>query len=75
LPAVGSAIDPPPGLDVNGADTKLSAAAAAISHEASGIAGGAAQTGLKVGEDQGQTVESTGVDGVKKKVRIIAPEL
>jgi hypothetical protein len=75
LPPAASATDPPPGLDINGADTRLSAAAATISHEASGIAGGAAQTGLKVGEDQGQTVESTGADGVKKKVRIIAPEL
>jgi hypothetical protein len=53
----------------------LSQQAATISREASGIAGGDAQTGAKYGEDQGQTVESVGPDGVKRKVRIIDPTL
>jgi hypothetical protein len=58
-----------PGVDA------LSQAAATISREASGIAGGEAQTGAKYGEGQGQTVETVGPDGVKRKVRIIDPTL
>jgi hypothetical protein len=53
----------------------LSQQAATISREASGIAGGEAQTGAKYGEDQGQTTESVGPDGVKRRVRIIDPTL
>ena len=53
----------------------LSQQAATISREASGIAGGDAQTGAKYGEGQGQTIESVGPDGVKRKVRIIDPTL
>ena len=66
---------PPPGLDANGADTKLSAAAATISHESTGIAGGDAQGGASYGENQGQTVEETGPDGVTRHVRIVGPTL
>jgi hypothetical protein len=58
-----------PGVDA------LSQQAASISREASGIAGGEAQTGAKYGEGQGQTVETVGPDGVKRKVRIIDPTL
>jgi hypothetical protein len=58
-----------PGVDA------LSQAAATISREASGIAGGEAQTGSRYGEDQGQTVESVGPDGVKRRVRLIDPTL
>jgi hypothetical protein len=58
-----------PGVDA------LSQAAATISREASGIAGGEAQTGASYGEGQGQTVETVGPDGVKRKVRIIDPTL
>ncbi len=72
-PAPGSVT---PGLDANGADTALSAAAAAVSREASGIAGGDAQQGgARYGEGQGQTVTETGPDGVTRKVRIVAPTL
>jgi len=53
----------------------LSQQAATISREASGIAGGDAQTGAKYGEGQGKTVESVGPDGVKRRVRIIDPTL
>jgi len=53
----------------------LSQQAATISREASGIAGGEAQTGAKYGEGQGQTTDSVGPDGVKRKVRIIDPTL
>ena len=58
-----------PGVDA------LSQQAATISREASGIAGGEAQTGARYGEGQGQTVETVGPDGVKRKVRIIDPTL
>ncbi len=60
---------PDPGVDA------LSQAAATISREASGIAGAAPQTGSRYGEDQGQTVESVGPDGVKRRVRLIDPTL
>ena len=64
----------PPAAADPGVDA-LSQAAATISREASGIAGGEAQTGAKYGEGQGQTVETVGPDGVKRKVRIIDPTL
>ena len=71
---------PPPGagtvsLDANGTDTALSAAAAAVSHEASGIAGGGVQSGTVYGKGDGQTVTETSPDGVSRKVRIVAPTL
>jgi hypothetical protein len=53
----------------------LSQQAATISREASGIAGGDVQTGAKYSQGQGQTTESVGPDGVKRKVRIIDPTL
>lgn len=64
------------GTDVNGVDTTLSQQAATISRETSGIAGGGdAQSAAPVGADQGQTVEVTGSDGVKRRVRIVGPTL
>ncbi len=62
-------------LDASGTDTALSAAAATVSREASGIGGADAQTGAKYGEGQGQTVTESGPDGVKRKVRIVGPTL
>lgn len=56
-------------------DTDLSNKAATISREASGIAGGEAQTGARYSQGQGQTVEVVGPDGVKRRVRIIDPTL
>jgi len=53
----------------------LSQQAATISREASGIAGGEAQTGASYSQGQGQTVQSVGPDGVKRRVRIIDPTL
>jgi hypothetical protein len=64
-----------PVLDANGADTKLSAAAATVSREASGIAGDDVQGANSFGVSQGRTVESTGPDGVKRTVRIVGPAL
>ena len=63
------------GLDANGTDTALSAAAATISREASGIAGGGVQSGATYGKSDGQIVTEKGPDGVTRKVRIVAPTL
>ena len=63
------------GTDVNGVDTNLSAQAATISRETTGIAGGVDASAAPVAKDQGATVNETGPDGVKRKVRIIDPAL
>ncbi len=65
-------------LNANSADPtvdNLSQQAATISREASGIAGGEAQTGARYSEGQGETTETIGPDGVKRRVRIIDPAL
>jgi hypothetical protein len=64
-----------PVLDANGADTKLSAAAAAVSREGSGIAGDDLQNATSFSVKQGRMVEVTGSDGVKRSVRIVGPSL
>jgi uncharacterized protein DUF2865 len=64
-----------PVLDANGADTKLSAAAATVSREGSGIAGGDVENAKNFSVKQGRTVEVTGSDGVKHLVRIVGPAL
>jgi hypothetical protein len=64
-----------PVLDANGADTKLSAAAATVSREGSGIAGGDVDNAKSFSVKQGRTVEATGPDGVKRSVRIVGPAL
>jgi hypothetical protein len=64
-----------PVLDANGADTKLSAAAATVSRETSGIAGGDVDNAKSFSVKQGRTVETTGPDGVKRSVRIVGPAL
>jgi len=64
-----------PGLDASGVDTALGAAAASVSRETSGIAGGDAQSGARYGEGQGETVTEVGPNGVKRQVRIVGPTL
>ena len=64
-----------PVLDANGADTKLSAAAATVSREGSGIAGDNMEGAKSFSVKQGRTVEVTGSDGVKRSVRIVGPSL
>src|SRR5260370_39363863 len=64
-----------PVLDANGADTKLSAAAATVSREGSGIAGDDLQSAKSFSVKQGRSVEVTGPDGVKHPVRIVGPAL
>lgn len=68
-PAAAQNANADPGVD------NLSQQAATISREASGIAGGEAQTGARYNQGQGQTTESVGPDGVKRRVRIIDPTL
>jgi hypothetical protein len=64
-----------PVLDANGADTRLSAEAATVSRETSGIAGDDAQGAKSFSVNQGRTVEAAGPDGVKRSVRIVGPAL
>jgi hypothetical protein len=64
-----------PVLDANGADTKLSAEAATVSRETSGIAGDDMQGAKSFTVNQGRKVESIGPDGVKRPVRIVGPAL
>jgi hypothetical protein len=68
-------LTPGQSLDANGTDTALSAAAATVSRETSGIAGGDSQTGANYGLKQGQTLTEQGPDGAKRKVRIVGPTL
>jgi hypothetical protein len=85
-PATAAGASAPPGapssdtgaapvLDANGADTKLSAEAATVSRETSGIAGDGVESAKSFSVNQGRTVESTGPDGVKRSVRIVGPAL
>jgi Protein of unknown function (DUF2865) len=64
-----------PVLDANGADTKLSAAAATVSREGSGIAGDGVESAKSFSVKQGRMVEVTGADGIKHSVRIVGPSL
>jgi hypothetical protein len=64
-----------PVLDINGADTKLSAETANVSREASGIAGDDVQGAKSFTVTQGRITEVTGPDGVKRQVRIVGPAL
>jgi hypothetical protein len=64
-----------PVLDANGADTKLSAEAATVSRETTGIARDDGQGAKSYSVNQGRTVQETGPDGVKRSVRIVGPAL
>jgi hypothetical protein len=68
------ASDPPElDLDINGVDTKLSAAAASMSRETSGIKGESAQSRAVYRLNQGRMVEEKGPDGSPRRVRIVGP--
>jgi len=60
-----------PGLDVNGVDTGLAAATAAISREGSGIRDMDADAGARFGLRQGRTIDGVAPDGSARKVRIL----
>jgi len=61
-------IEPPPGIDINGVDISLSAAAAAISRETSGIRDDEGQRAARFDLRQGETVEETAPDGSIRRV-------
>jgi hypothetical protein len=65
--------EPADNLDINGVDTGLKAAAAAMSRATSGIQYEGAQSGANYGLYQGQTVDETGPDGRTRRVRILPP--
>lgn len=60
-----------PTLDVNGVDTSLSAATAAISRKSSGIRDEDGQRATSFDLKQGQTVEETAPDGSIRRVRVL----
>ena len=64
-------VEPADNLDLNGVDTELKAAAAAMSRATSGIQYEGAQSGANYGLYQGQTVDETGPDGRSRRVRIL----
>jgi hypothetical protein len=66
-------VEPADNLDINGVDTGLKAAAAAMSRATSGIQYEGAQSGANYGLYQGQTVDETGPDGRSRRVRILPP--
>jgi Protein of unknown function (DUF2865) len=66
---------PTPDLDVDGVDTRLTAAAAEVSRESSGIGDSDEQEIPHYGLNQGRIVEQADRDGSTKWVRIIAPML
>ena len=70
-PGTATPVEPPPGLDINGIDTTLGAAAAAISRETSGIHDEDAQRPVSFGLKQGQAVEEKGPDGSTRLVRVL----
>ena len=64
---------PPPGLDINGVDARLRAAAAKIGHATSGIEDDDPQGGATYSLNQGKIVEEAGPDGSIRRVRIVTP--
>jgi hypothetical protein len=64
---------PPPGLDINGVDAQLRAAAAKIGHATSGIKDDDPPSGASYGLNDGQIVQEAAPDGTIRRVRIIGP--
>ena len=69
----GAAASLDPGLDVEGVDTRLKAATAAVSRETSGIQEEEANVGAHFGLKAGRIVEQRAPDGGTRRVRILAP--
>ena len=66
-------VEPADNLDINGVDTGLKAAAAAMSRATSGIQYEGAQNRANYGLHQGQMVDETGPDRRSRRVRILPP--
>jgi hypothetical protein len=80
--ATGGAAKPAPGKaaaqsgdDIQATDAAAAAQVPTASSDSSGIATGEVKNGAAYSQGQGQTVEVTGPDGVKRRVRIVAPQL
>ncbi len=72
IPNDSQPFDADPGLDVNGVDTRLKAATAAVSRETSGIRDEDAKAGSRFGLKDGHVVEEDDPDGGRRRVRILA---
>jgi len=61
--------------DIESRDAASAAQVPTASKDSAGIAAGEVKSGTSYPEGQGQTVETTGPDGVKRRVRIVGPPL
>jgi len=66
-----AAVQPPLGLDINGVDTSLRAATAAISRESAGIHEDDVEDAASYGLNVGHTVEESSPDGSIRHVRVL----
>ncbi len=71
--AQGAADSLDSGLDVEGVDTRLKAATAAVSRETSGIQEEEMNVGVHLGLKAGRVVEERAPDGGTRRVRILTP--
>jgi hypothetical protein len=61
--------------DIEATDAAAAAQVPTAGTDSAGIATGDVKTGTAYSQGQGQTVEVTGPDGVKRRVRIVGPQL
>ncbi len=61
--------------DIEATDAAAAAQVPTASTDSAGIATGDVKNGTAYSQGQGQTVEVTGPDGVKRRVRIVGPQL
>ncbi len=61
--------------DIQATDAAAAAQVPTASTDSAGIATGDVKNGTAYSQGQGQTVEATGPDGVKRRVRIVGPQL
>jgi hypothetical protein len=74
-PPVAPAAQPAPGDDPTAAEGVVAAQVPTASKESAGINAGDAASASVYGPKQGETREVTGPDGVKRRVRFVAPTL
>ena len=65
------AVQPPPGLDINGVDLSLRAATAAISRDSAGIREDDTEDAASFGLNVGHTMEESSPDGSIRHVRVL----
>ncbi len=71
--APGAAESVDSALDIEGVDTRLKAATAAVSRETSGIEDGQRNAAVHLGLKAGRVVEDRGPDGGTRRVRVLTP--